>query len=223
MFLSYLASLVLLGFVFWLLFTLIIPLRLFISFIGITSRRSGKRPVWPAALFQAIICVIYAVSIAVISSSYAGREAASYPCIYGFAGFIATYSALGSNAQRKAEGNRDVFSWPMLEEQAAARGAEIGSLAGLLAYFVFFLWPAVVGLIPGMAAFLRWFIGIADWLSCFWIVGIILVLTLLGYILSAGMTALVGGAGLAIAGLGAIGRLFGFPRVRNSRLQQPVR
>ncbi len=208
MFLSYLASFILLGFVFRLLLALMaIPLALMLAFTG---RGSDEHPVWPAAVNQAIICVAYAGFLAVISAIYAEHEAVQYPWLYGVAGFIATYFALGSNAHSKAEASRQVFSWPTPEEEAAATGAGIGFLAGLLAYPAFFLWPAVVGLIPGVPMFFTWVIGVADWLSGFWIVRIILGFTLLGYIFSAGMMAVVGGAMLAFAGFGAIGRLLGF-------------
>ena len=69
--------------------------------------------------------------------------------------------------------------------------------------------PQLFGVIPGAVSFFEWTIRLADWLTGFWIVQVILGLTVLGYLLTAGIIALSGGFVLLAAGWAGLKRIFG--------------
>lgn len=137
MFLNFIASLILLSFTFQFLIMIIgIPLALVLTLL---SRGSNDRyGIWSTMLNQITLSVVYSGFIAIISLLYASHWAVKYPWVYATCGFIATYFTLGSNAHAKLQQANALFSWLTPEEQAAAEGAGIGVLAGLIAYPVFY-------------------------------------------------------------------------------------
>lgn len=201
-FIVFVSSLILLGFIFQLLLMAIaLPLALVFAFF---PRSADERSdVWSAILNQISLSVVFAGFIAVISYMYDHTRPWSTRGSTRFVDLL-RHTLLSARMP-----TRNKQEWPSKVELAAAHGAGIGALAGLIAFLIFYSWPEAITVIPGAYTFFSLTIGLADWLTGFWIVRIILAIAVLGYLMNAGVMALIGGTLLIGAGWIWFRRLLG--------------
>lgn len=205
MFLTYVAALALLGFAFrFVLAVIAVPLVLLSATLSRHSQ--GAVHLISIAFNQGMISVLYAAYIALVTLLFTSSETVSVAWPYFITGMVWVFFALGSNAAGKARETGGLGLWQTPEQQATATGAAIGVLVGLVAYPVFYLVPHLVLVIPGAEWFLTSSFSLGVWLGRFWIVRLILLFTVGGYLLNVGFMALFG----TIALLGFLGsRLVG--------------
>ncbi len=191
MFISYLAALILLGFAFRFVLAIIsIPLALLTA--ALSGDSEDRVHLGSIAFNQGSISLLYSAYIALITLLFTSNASVSPTWPYFLAGLVWVFFRLGSNAAAKSEERGEFGLWQTTEQEAAATGAAIGVLVGLVAYPVFYLAPQVALFIPGAEWFLTSSLKFGLWLSHFWIVRVILLFTVGGYILNAGFMALIG-------------------------------
>ncbi len=216
MFLQFIGSLILIGFVMrFVVGVLAIPLAVVAA--ALSRYEDESSAFWSAAMTQAVLCITYAGFLALVSLAYASDPTVRHPWLYSTVGFVATYLALGSNAYEIRKELAGSWSTPSTDTLGGVQGAGIGVLLGLLAYPMIYVWPVLFTAIPGAATLLRWTLLGADWLLQWWIVRIALSLGVLSYLLNAGFMALVGGALLVTAASSGIKRVFTGQRARTVR------
>lgn len=167
-----------------------IPLALFSA--ALSRHSEGPVHLISIAFNQGMISLLYAAYIALITLLFTSSEAVSVAWPYVVTGMIWVFFALGSDAAGKSQEAGQVALWQTPEPQAAATGAAIGVLVGLVAYPIFYLLPHLVLVIPGAEWFLTSSLSFGVWLGQFWIVRLILLFTVGGYLLNAGFMALFG-------------------------------
>ena len=191
MYLTYVAALVLLGFAFRFVLALVaIPFALFSA--TLSKHSEGPVHLISIAFNQGMISLLYAAYIALITLLFTSNEAVSSAWPYFLTGLIWVFFALGSNAAGKSQEAAQLALWQTPEQEAAATGAAIGVLVGLVAYPLFYFLPQLALVIPGAEWFLTSSFRLGVWLGQFWIVRLILLFTVGGYLLNASFMALIG-------------------------------
>lgn len=191
MLITYLAALVLLGFAFRALLAVIaIPLALLS--ILVSRRADDRMQLWSVVFNQGIIALLYTAYIAIITLLFTSNEVVSVSWPYFLIGMVWVFFTLGSNAAAKSQERGEFGLWQTPEQEAAATGAAIGVLLGLVGFPLFYNMPELVLIIPGADWFLSWSYNLGLWLSQFGIVRLILLFVVGGYVLNTGFMALVG-------------------------------
>lgn len=165
---------------------------------------------WFCAGNQAALCVVYSILMALTTAGFVTARNTEHPWSYGLAGWLWTYFMLISNAYKKSQvasesvshamamlrrdayekyvGTSEEFKlrlMPKTKKEAFADGASIGCVLGLLVFVVVYIWPTIVALVPGgIMALIGATPQLAEWLNTFWVVRIILGLTVFVYFLS---------------------------------------
>lgn len=211
MFAQFVGSLILITFVLSFLIKLLaIP---FAALWALTSRYDTEQSVhWSILLNQIVFSITLSAFIAVVSLFYSSSKMVRHWWVYALAGFVVTYLSLGSNAHERrkelAQYHYEYGHVPVAD-MGAVHGAEVGMFAGLIAYPVIYVWPQLIMVIPGAPTLFEWTIRVAEWVTQFWLVRVILGFAVLAYVWQFGLMAVIGGAMLVHAGLARVKRLIG--------------
>jgi hypothetical protein len=199
MFVHFVGSLILIGFVLNIVLSLAaIPLAL----ISVAIRRwdTPRSAFWSAVATQILLSLIYTGFVAVVAGAYADSPEVESWWIYAAMGLVVTYLGLGSGAHEKAKHlRRDSWDAPDPEMSGNVHGAGLGVVAGVIAYPLIYAWPQLVLIVPGAPGLFSWTIWGADWLMQFWVARVVLGLAVVSYLLNTGIMALIAGAMLVSA------------------------
>ena len=189
--LSYLASLVLLGFSFQFVLGLVAILPAVLS-AALSRYTSPKATCASHAITQTILGIIYGAYVACITALFVRTRHVATTWPYVLVGIVWVFVALASNANDKARERGYLGLMQTDEEEATTTGAMIGTYAGALGFLLFFKMPWLAFSVPAVGWLITWSFRFGAWLGHFWLVQAVLFLVVLGFFINVGMTALIG-------------------------------
>lgn len=147
-------------------------------------------------LSEVISATIYAAFIAGVTVGFRSHPEVTNAWVYAGFGFIFAFMNLWANVQVRRRSVPEYLStrerfYPTQEEdddRAALAGATVGMLAGLIEYPLFYTWPEAIAIIPGTSTLFTWVVGLANWLTSFWLGRVIVILATLGFFVNLLMT-----------------------------------
>lgn len=137
---------------------------------------------------QVIQSVFFAGLVALAAVVYtANRGERTWP--YGLCAFLSTYYTMSTHVYEMGQpptGLRTQVSHPVF----VLEGALLGLMVGLVAFVVVYLWPASIGVVPGVLPLVSILVKFSERVSHLWVVRIPLLFVAIGYIFSVGFVAL---------------------------------
>ena len=211
MFLQFIGSLILLTVVFqFMLAVVALPLSIF-TVLASRGEASSRAYYWSMVSQQVLVSIVYAGLPAVAAHVYSAKTSLVQSILYALTGFVVTWFTLAQNAEEKAQRVQEGQPWTVPGRQGVAFGALMGAVAGLCVYPVLFLWPQTISVVPGAVPFYGWVIRLADWLTGFWIVNVILFIAAIGYLFNTGFAVLIMSLMLIRNTVAGLNRLFRSP------------
>jgi len=186
MLVDFISSLIILSFAFRLVLIVIgLPVKIVLTVLltPVTGGRIDRASYWAAMTGPVLLAALYGAFIAVVTVEYSLESGSQAWLTFLICGAVAAFFSMVSYSAGLFAKVGGRFLGENPEDRAYSRAAFGSMITGFAAFPLFYFYPHFVIEVPGAEYFFSWAFKLADYLSGFKHIRIILVVSVSGYFL----------------------------------------